>query len=323
MSINSQVWQAATVATHIGRLAALLLLLLAALAPGSAAAPYALRSGDDLVGVLVSYRTAPGDSLPAIARQRGLGLVALVAANPHVDPWQPATDSKLLLPTRFVLPGAPRDGIVINLAEMRLYFFPPDASQVEVYPVGIGREGWDTPIGNATVLRKAERPRWFPPDSIRAEQPSLPEMVPPGPNNPLGGHAIYLDWPGYLIHGTNRPSGVGRRISHGCLRMYAADIAALFQRVDVGTSVTVLQQQAKLGWSGGALYLEVHPRPAAADRLAAGEALPPLTDWELADIVAATRRAAGTAADRLDMGRTWQAARERRGVPVRVTRRLP
>jgi len=286
----------------------------------AAAARYPHRPGDDLIGTLVSYRTVPGDTLPGLAVQRGLGFVELAVANPHPDPWLPSAGSKLLLPTRHVLPAAPREGIVINLAEMRLYFFPAAGGFVETYAIGVGREGWDTPLGRATVLRKARRPTWFPPASIRAEQPALPPAVPPGPDNPLGGHAIYLDWPGYLIHGTNQPHGVGRRVSHGCLRMYASDVAALFERVGPGVPVTVVQQQAKLGWHAGELYLEIHPRPAAADQLEAGRPLPPVADWELADLVAATRRAAGDAVGRLDMSRVWQAVRARRGIPVRVTR---
>ena len=174
---------------------------------------------------------------------------------------------KIVLPTAHLLPEAPREGIVINLPEMRLYYFAEAEQQPETYPIGIGREGWTTPTGTSRIVRKAEAPSWYPPDSIRAERPELPAVVEPGEDNPLGSHALYLDWPAYLIHGTNRPWGIGRRISSGCIRMYPEDIVSLFERVPVNTPVTVVDQPVKLGWIGGDLYLEAHPTQSQSDGL--------------------------------------------------------
>lgn len=298
---------------RIDRLVAGALVALAGAAAGSGGA----LAGDDLIGALGHHRIAEGDTLVDLAVRTGLGYVELVAANPGVDPWVPAPGTTIVLPTAHLLPDAPRRGIVINLPEMRLYFFPPAGGAVTTVPLGIGKSGRETPLGHTEVVAKREHPVWVPPPSIRAERPGLPEAVPPGPDNPLGAFALDLGWPNYVIHGTNKPYGIGRRVSHGCIRLYPGDIAALFDEVAVGTPVTVVDQPVKLGWSGADLYLEVHTTQAQADRLEAeGRFLPqPIPRLE-----ARVAAAAGSEADRIDWEAVRAAAEARRGVPVRVTR---
>ena len=189
-------------------------------------APAWAASGDDLVGRMGTHVTVFEDNLLDVARENDLGFVELRAANPDVDPWLPGADTRIILPTAHLLPDAPREGIVINLAEMRLYFFPEPGGAPATYPIGIGREGWTTPTGSSRIVRKAEEPSWYPPESIRAERPELPAVIGPGEDNPLGHFALYLDWPAYLIHGTNRPWGIGRRISSGVL----SDVSGGYRR---------------------------------------------------------------------------------------------
>jgi len=213
------------------------------------------------------------DTLADLARRYDLGYEEIVAANPGVDPWLPGAGTRIVVPTQYVLPDAPRSGIVLNLPEMRLYYYPiPKPGQpalLVTYPVGIGREGWSTPLGLTQVVSKVVRPTWYPPASIRQEHTqdgdTLPTVVPPGPDNPLGEYALHLDMPGYLIHGTNRRYGIGMRVSHGCIRLYPVDIEYLFRGVPVGTPVRIVNQPYKAGWKFGVLFLESHP-PLADDQ---------------------------------------------------------
>ncbi len=270
----------------------------------------------DLVGQLRLHEVQEDETLIDIALREGLGFVELRAANPDVDPWLPEAGKTLVLPTAHLLPDAPRRGIVVNLAEQRLYHFAPKAPPT-TFPVGIGRAGCETPTGETRVVRKRERPTWIPPASVRAERPDLPAAVPPGPWNPLGDHALDLGWESFVIHGTNQPLGIGRRVSHGCLRLYPADIAALFDAVEVGSEVRILDQPTKIGWSGGELYLEVHPTQRQADEL---EASGKMTPEPVFGLDAKLLRTAGKAAVRLDWQRIEAAALERRGIPIRITR---
>jgi L,D-transpeptidase ErfK/SrfK len=222
---------------------------------------------DDVVGELQVTRASAEDTLSDIARRFNLGYDELVRANPGVDPWLPREGTAVVLPTRFVLPQAPRKGIVINLAAQRLYYFPPrqagEPQTVITHPIGIGRVGWATPLGTTKVTAKAADPWWYPPISVRrehaAEGDPLPAKVPPGPDNPLGRYKLTLGWPSYLIHGTNNPYGVGMRTSHGCIRMYPEDIAGLFDAIPVGTPVAVVNQPLVYGWQGESLYLQSFP----------------------------------------------------------------
>lgn len=203
---------------------------------------------------------SPGETLMELAVRAGVGFHNLLAANPGVDPWLPPAGTEILLPTAINLPSGLEPGITINLAEFRLYYLWRESGRrkVRVYPIGIGSEGWNTPEGNFMVTGKTERPAWAVPASIRQEKSYLPAVVPPGPDNPLGEYWLQLSVHGYGIHGTNKPLGVGRRVSHGCIRMYPEDIRDLYRRVQAGTPVYIMYRPIKLAWSNNNLLLEVH-----------------------------------------------------------------
>lgn len=302
-------------------LAALPALALASLArpprAGALAPAPVPTAPSDSTGELGVHVTEREETLLDVARRYDLGFVELRAANPGVDVWLPGEGTPVLLPSLHLLPAAPRKGIVINLSEMRLYYFRRDGT-VETHPIGVGREGRLTPLGETKVVRKTAGPTWHPPQSIRAEKPWLPAAVPPGPDNPLGAFALYLGWPAYLIHGTNLPDGVGRRVSSGCVRMYPEDIAALFPQVKPGTPVTVVDQPVKLGWIDGDLYLEVHPTQAQADRL---EVEGHFGRAEPVDATPLVREVAGDLAPAVDWNAVRMALIQRRGVPLRITAR--
>jgi L,D-transpeptidase ErfK/SrfK len=298
----------ATPALRTAILLACLTGLVAAM-PGTRAA-----AQDDLVGTARRHVVGHGETLLEVARRYDLGFVELRAANPGIDPWIPPEGLGLTLPTAHLLPAAARRGIVINLAEQRLYHFP-SPGRVVTHPLGIGSYGWESPLGETRVVRKRENPVWIPPASIRAARPELPAAIPPGPANPLGRYALDLGWAGYVIHGTNRPHGVGRRVSAGCFRLYPEDIESLFRGVALGTPVTVIDQAVKIGRSGGDLYLEVHPTQAQADEI---EAHGRFTPEPVAGLRRGILEAAGADAPRLDWALIGRVARERRGLPVRV-----
>ena len=222
---------------------------------------------DTVVGKLGGLEAATEDTLIDVARRFNLGFEEMRLANPTVDPWVPGAGDLVVLPSLFVLPDAPREGLVLNVAEMRVNYYPRltrnQRPWVLTHPVSIGRQDWKTPLGTTRITAKTRDPAWYPPASIIAESAAngrvLPARVPPGPNNPLGRHALRLAMPGYLIHGTNRPRGIGMRVSHGCVRMYPEDIAALFDEIPVGTPVHIVDQPVKVGWRGGRMYIEVHP----------------------------------------------------------------
>ncbi|QBQ53282.1 L,D-transpeptidase family protein [Nitrosococcus wardiae] len=250
-------------------------------------------SGESVVGRNFIVPAKASETLLDIARRYDVGYREIKAANPNIDPWLPKEGSPVVVPTQYVLPQAPRRGIVINLAEMRLYYFPESQlgqpGVVVTHPIGIGREGWSTPLGKTSVISKKKNPTWIPPESIRAEHKAngdpLPKVVPPGPDNPLGKFALRLGMPGYLIHGTNRPWGVGMRVSHGCIRLYPEDIASLFAQVKVGVSVNIVYQPFKAGIKDTILYLEAHvPLPELENPEGGG-----LTNM-VATIVAATEK---------------------------------
>jgi L,D-transpeptidase ErfK/SrfK len=220
-----------------------------------------------LVGEIRYAETRHEDTLADIARRFDLGRNEIIQANPGVDPWLPGEGTRLILPTRYILPDAPRDGIVLNLPEMRLFYFPPaktgEARRLITYPISIGRMDWKTPLGIARVVAKQKKPSWRPPKSVREEaakdQRELPKVVPAGPDNPLGDYAMRLSLPGYLIHGTNKPYGLGMRVTHGCIRLYPEDIAQLFDQVPINTPVHILNEPVKLGWLADTLFVEIHP----------------------------------------------------------------
>lgn len=228
---------------------------------------FVLVPGSDVVGELQVIRARYEDTFIDIARAYDLGFDELVQANPDVDPWLPGAGTPIVLPTQFVLPDAPRDGIVLNVGIKRIFYFPKavagEAPRVITHPVGIGREGWATPIGTTKVVSKVKDPVWTVPPSIRREHAEagdpLPARVPAGPDNPLGAYALRLGFPSYLIHGTNKPSGIGMRVSHGCVQLFPEDIESLFSQVPVGTPVRIVNQPRLLGWRDGNLFFEAHP----------------------------------------------------------------
>jgi L,D-transpeptidase ErfK/SrfK len=219
---------------------------------------------DDVVGLVQVVKVGKDDTLSDIARRFNVGYEEIVRANPKVDPWLPGAGHEVIVPSQHILPNAPREGIVINQAAMRLYYFPKrkagERQVVYTHPIGIGKVGWATPQGSTKVIRKAKDPVWRPGAGVRAEHKEngeiLPAVVPAGPDNPLGNRAMYLAWPSYLIHGTNKPAGVGLRSSHGCIRLYPEDIEAIYEMVPVGEKVTVVNQPFVFGWHHDQLYLQ-------------------------------------------------------------------
>ena len=250
--------------SHCMVLASLLLLH----AGDSGAARFPLPAdGDDLIGEIQLEKAARSETLLDVARRHDIGQEEIQLANPSLDRWLPEENDPLLIPSRYILPEARREGLVLNLPEMRIYHFPPpggkDAAAVDTYPVSIGRMDWKTPLGETRIVSKQRKPSWRPPQSVRqeaaAEGESIPQLVPPGPDNPLGEFALRLGRPGYLIHGTNKPYGVGMRVTHGCVRLLPEDIEELFVRVAAGTKVQIVNQPVKIGWHRGVLYAEIHP----------------------------------------------------------------
>jgi L,D-transpeptidase ErfK/SrfK len=287
---------------------------------------FTLASADqDMVGETQVLFSRYEDTFSAIGREYNLGFEELRRANPDVDEWVPGTDTPIYLPTQVILPNAPRQGIVVNVPTMRLYYFtsekdPADPAakvmRVTSHPIGVGAEGWATPVGEAKVTQKARDPVWYPPASVRKEHAErgdpLPSVVPAGPDNPLGRHAMALSIPGYLIHGTNKPAGVGMRSSHGCIRLYPEDIEELFDRVPKGASVTLVNQPVLAAWHGDNLYLEVHPPLVEDTRDLAAEAEQVLA--------AALERAKRTGTVAIDPEIVRQVITEQRGIPFPVLR---
>ncbi|MEI6459979.1 MAG: L,D-transpeptidase family protein [Pseudomonadota bacterium] len=251
-----------------------------ALPRAQAADRFTLVPGEGVVGAVIITVAAADDTLPDIARRFNVGYEEIVRANPGVDPWLPGRGREIVVPTAFVLPNAPQEGVVVNIAAMRLFYYPrvpKGAPRVVItHPIGIGKVGWKTPEGVTRIVARQKDPVWIPPDSVRKEHRDngdpLPATVLAGPDNPLGAHLFRLGWPTYLIHGTNKPYGVGMRSSHGCLRLYPEDIAALFDAIPIGTTVQVVNQPTVLGWRAGTLYVQAFG-PMEDDRQAAARPL--------------------------------------------------
>ncbi len=270
----------------------------------------------DYVGGMKTYVATYEDTMVQIARTMNVGFVELRSANPFLDPWIPGAGKTLVIPSMHLLPNTVREGVVINLAEMRMYAFLKPGQPPETFPLGIGREGLLTPSGTTAILRKKEGPVWRPTARMRKEHPELPIEVPPGPDNPMGTHALYLGWPEYAIHGTDKPFSIGRRVSSGCIRMYPEDIVRAYKMFPVGTKVTVIDQPVKVGWVDDSLYLEVHPTASQVDKMELDGGLPGyvFTEEDMGLIVAT----AGERARDLDWALIRQVVRERRGYPVEI-----
>ncbi len=290
-------------------------LLLAASAGGAAARTYNLS--EDLVGEIVLTATVRDDTIADISRAYDQGYREMRLANPDVDPWLAGEDTEVLIPSQFVLPDAPREGIVVNVPEMRMYHYTKGrggrAATVATYPISIGRQDWSTPHGATKVVSKVKDPSWTPPASIRKEHAAegdiLPRVVPPGLNNPLGAYAMRLGITGYLIHGTDKPYGIGMRVTHGCMRMYPKDIETVYHTVSVGTTVRLVNQPYKIGFAHGQVYLEVHP--------ALEEDAAKFAD-EFSHVMTLVIARAGDRAIRLNWGALRDAIRRRDGIPAVV-----
>lgn len=267
----------------------------------SHAATYQLPlPGNDVIGHLQTAYAQPGQTIDDVARQYDIGYYEILAANPHVNPQNLMPYQKLVIPTQFILPQADRQGIVVNIAELRLYYFPPNSNTVETYPIAIGMEGSGTPVGQFHIVEKIKDPKWYVPAQVEAEMAKqgtlLPKVMNSGPDNPLGYYAMRLNKLSYLIHGTNVPATIGRRASAGCMHMFPEDIEYLFSKVTVDTSVTIVDEPFLAGWSGNQLYFKAE-QPIHEDRTnmafnymrywnAAIEAAieginpPPVVDWQ-------------------------------------------
>lgn len=285
-------------------------------AASSVAEEFPLAKGQVAVGAVDTYTTKDGDNMLDLARRFDDGYVQFMAANQGVDPWQPGVGKTITVPNMYILPDAPRTGIVINLAERRIFYFPPGGKTVETYPAGVGVQAGMTPLGITHVVRKEDGPVWIPPPSIRAERPDLPLEIPPGPDDPLGAFALRLGWTNYLIHGTNKPDSVGRNVSHGCLHIYPEDIERLFHEVPVGTQVRSVDQAVEAGWIGGRLYIEVHASKDQADQYDYNQPVTPAVPAELMQRVA---DAAGDRADLVDWDAVRAAGMAATGIPTPVT----
>jgi L,D-transpeptidase ErfK/SrfK len=279
---------------------------------------FTLESADQtVIGEPQIMHARSSDTFSDIAREYGLGFDELVAANPHIDPWLPGEDTPVLLPTQYVLPNVPHRGITLNIASKRLFYFPSagegEKQVVMTFPIGIGRVGWETPLGGATVISKARDPSWWVPASVRKEHAEagnpLPSVVPPGPENPLGRFVLKLDMPGYLIHGTNQPYGVGMRVSHGCVRLYPENIELLYSLVETGEAVQIINKPYLAGRKDGQLYLEAHT--ALEDDLVSPED-------HLQLIFESARSESGAFSDEEEQMLARVVTTDARGVPVRV-----
>ncbi len=274
--------------------------------------------GDNVIGALGLVEAAHEDTISDLAYVYDQGYQEMRLANPSVDPWLPKEGTEVVVPSLFILPDAPREGIVINVPEMRLYYFPkPNAGVVVTYPISIGRQDWTTPLGLSKVVSKKKDPTWRPPASIRKEHAAegdiLPKVVLPGADNPLGEYALYLSRNGYLIHGTDKPYGIGMRVTHGCIRLYPKDIEWLFAEVRLGTPVHIVNQPFKIGWLNGVLYLEVHPyleehANAFAD--------------DFTDVNGQITKVTQNASVEVDWDLVQKAVAERTGIPTAISTRL-
>lgn len=283
-------------------------------------------SGTDVVGEVEIVEAKDEDTLLSLGRRHGIGYEEMRRANPDVDVWLPGEGTEVVIPSQFILPDAEREGIVVNLAEMRLYYFPDEdsdnAGMVETYPISVGRMDWSTPLGESRITEKTENPYWFPPESILTERREqgrpLPEAVPPGPDNPLGRHKLRLDIPGgaYLIHGTNEPRGIGMRATHGCIRMFPEDVESLYERLPSGSKVRIVNQPVKAGWLDEELLVEVHPvLPPEAEN-----AFDPVEPPALDEAVRAIARVLDRGEARVDHKRLSGAVKSADGLPGDISR---
>jgi L,D-transpeptidase ErfK/SrfK len=294
---------------------AILLLLALVLCACAGPAPVDPVLMGDMAGVMSNTKAKHEDVVFDIARKNRLGILEVLAANPGLDPWLPGDGRKIVLPTAHLLPAAPREGIVVNLADLRLYYFKAGALLMTA-PIGIGREGYKTPMGVTKIVKKQKDPTWYLTPAERADHPELPAAMPPGPDNPLGAYALRLAWPSYLIHGTNTPDGVGQWTSRGCIRMYPEDIERLYRIAAVGTKVRIVDQPLKLGRREGELFLQAHPTQRQFDELSLErQSVKVPLDQDLAWL----KTKIGAKEDGVDWAIIRKALEDRDGIPVQIT----
>lgn len=227
-------------------------------------------NGGDVIGKILTVspnQLKANDNFLTLSERYSVGFHELEEANPNASPWTP-NYGDIIIPQRYVLPSV-RKGIVINLPELRLYYFPENSNKVYTFPVGIGKKDWSTPTIRTTISNKMVNPTWNVPNSIKEEYAergeSIADSIPAGPDNPLGKYAMRMGSGSYLLHGTNKKIGVGLRVSHGCIRLFNEDIKQLFSMVPVGTEVTILNEPYKIGTDGSKIYLESH-KPLSEDK---------------------------------------------------------
>jgi len=285
---------------------------------------FEIDAATDVVGVVQKTLATKEDTLTDIARRFNVGYEEIVRANPGVDPWLPGEGREIVIPSQFVLPNAPREGIVINAAAMRLFYYPKvkkgEQQVVHTYPIGIGKVGWKTPEGATKIVRRQKDPTWRPTASIIKEHleergEKLEKVIGPGPDNPLGRYAFYLGWPSYMIHGTNKPSGVGLRSSHGCIRLYPEDIAQLFEMAPIGTQVRVVNQPFVFGWHAGSLHIQAYDVLEDDTR-----------DWKKAqikllkkDLAERIQKELAARNEKIDWEAVTQLTHDPRGIPVSIS----
>jgi len=211
-----------------------------------------------VLGAPRTVEIAAGDTLLDVAERARVGFGQVVNLNPFVDVWLPAAGTRVQLPSEYILPNVPHDGLVINLPEMRIYDFSVSREQPDVLAIAIGDAEDQTPVGEFRIGNKRLDPYWYVPDSIREENPNLPEVVPPGPENPLGDRWLTLGHSSYGIHGTNNIWSIGRLATHGCIRLYNDQMRMLYDRTKIGARVRIVYQPVKLGQRNGAVYVEAH-----------------------------------------------------------------
>jgi L,D-transpeptidase ErfK/SrfK len=286
---------------------------------------FELVPNQDVVGTVQVVKADKDDTLTDIARRFNVGYEEIVRANPKVDPWLPGEGTSIVVPSQFILPDAPHTGLVINIPAMRIYYFPPpkkgEPQVVLTHPIGIGKVGWRTPEGVTKIIRRQKDPTWRVPVSVRKEHhengEDLDAVIGPGPDNPLGKYAFYLQWPSYLIHGTNKPAGVGLRSSHGCIRLYPEDIQQFFNTVPIGTQVRVVDQPFVFGWRDGQLYMQPYDVLEDDTRDWSGKAQKKLLTKSLA---ARLQQQVQQHHEQVNWELVSSLARSPRGIPVPITR---
>lgn len=268
------------------------------------------------VGDMATYKAVYEDTLVHLARKYDIGFIEIRAANPELDPWIPGEGAEVVIPTRHLIPDGPKTDVLINVPEMRIYIFKKGQDEPYTFPIAVGREGLGTPMGKTTVVRKVVDPIWRPTPRMRKEDPKLKAEVLPGPDNPMGTHALYLGWPQYAIHGTNKPYGIGRRASSGCIRMYPEDILEVYKLLPVGASVFAVNQPIKVAWIGDELYIEAHPdlEQALMMEVEGAVSYQKLSDEDMKRIISK----AGPYQDLLNWPKIRTAVRERKGYPIKI-----